>query len=78
MMMNESIRELAEKAGFMDSLFSESGDDCETEIKAFAELIVNECCDVVINSDPSPKMILQEPYRTIMINIQEHFGVVDE
>lgn len=41
----------------------------------FAELIVEECIDVVLSSDPSPKMIVHEPYRTIMNNIVEHFGV---
>jgi hypothetical protein len=41
--MNQRIKELAEQAGFMDSWFSESGDDCERELKEFAELIVREC-----------------------------------
>jgi hypothetical protein len=41
--MNERIRVLAQQAGFMDSWFSESGDDCERELKKFAELIVKEC-----------------------------------
>jgi hypothetical protein len=37
--MNERIKELAEQAGFMDSWFSESGDDCEPELRKFAELL---------------------------------------
>ena len=41
--MNERIKQLAEQAGFMEAWFSESGDDCEREIKKFAELIVKEC-----------------------------------
>jgi len=41
--MNERIKLLAEEAGFMDSWFSESGDDCEQELKKFAELLVREC-----------------------------------
>ena len=41
--MNNQIEQLAEEAGFMDSWFSESGDDCETELKKFAELIIQEC-----------------------------------
>ena len=45
--MNERIKELAEQAGFMEAWFSESGDDCEREIKKFAELIVQECIDRV-------------------------------
>jgi hypothetical protein len=56
--MNERIRELAEQAGFMEAWFSESGDDCEREIKKFAELIVEECakiCDVVRESNGGDK-----------------------
>ena len=45
--MNERIQELAEQAGFMEAWFSESGDDCEREIKKFAELIVRECISIV-------------------------------
>lgn len=41
--MNEKLKELAEQAGFMEAWFSESGDDCEREIKKLAELIINEC-----------------------------------
>lgn len=44
----------------------------------FAELIVQECLEVVSESDPSPKMTMQEPYSTIMENIKEHFGWHDE
>lgn len=40
--MNNKIKELADEAGFMDSWFSESGDDCERELKKFADLIVKE------------------------------------
>lgn len=41
--MNNKIEELAEEAGFLVGWFSESGDDCETELKRFAELIIQEC-----------------------------------
>lgn len=71
--MNKRIEELAEEAGFRDAWFSESGDDLENELKKFAELIIDECCDVVINSDPSEKTVLHEPYSTIMNNIIEYF-----
>ena len=37
--MNKRIEELAKRAGFMDSWFSESGDDCEPELRKFAELL---------------------------------------
>lgn len=71
--MNKKINELA----FQAEVWNTDGDydKCEVDLEVFAQLIVNECCDVVINSDPSPKMILHEPYRTIINNIQEHFGV---
>lgn len=45
--MNERIKQLAEEAKFMDSWFSESGDDCEKELRKFAELIINDCIDLV-------------------------------
>jgi hypothetical protein len=63
--MNERIKKLAEQAGFMDSWFSESGDDCEQELKKFAELIVQECARVV-SQKTGPKSAL---------NVLEHFGV---
>jgi len=63
--MNERIRQLADKAGFMDSWFSESGDDCEQELKKFAELIVRECA-LVVHKKTGPKSAL---------NVLEHFGV---
>ena len=63
--MNERIRELADEAGFMDSWFSESGDDCERELKKFAELIVRECMtNLYLNG-----------YDDAVIQIQKHFGV---
>ena len=61
--MNEKIEELAEKAGFIDSWFSESGDDCEIEIKAFAELIAKEILNIsdeVITLSDSPEWLICE------------------
>jgi hypothetical protein len=69
--MNERILKLAEQAGFMDSWFSESGDDCEQELKKFAELIVQECAGRVDH-------ILRERQAgggTMGDDIREHFGV---
>lgn len=69
--VNEQIKRLAEQAGCtIDRLGYGEGN-----LEKFAEIIVAECIDVVLDSDPSPKMIAHEPYRTIMNNIQEHFGV---
>ncbi len=64
--MNERIRELADDAGFMDSWFSESGDDCEQELKKFAELIVRECARVASDYDGA---------HYVGTAIENHFGV---
>jgi hypothetical protein len=65
--MNERIRELADEAGFMDSWFSESGDDCERELKKFAELIVQKCADIgALKADGN-----YEVYNSIV----EYFGM---
>ena len=70
-MMNERIGQLAEQAGFMDSWFSESGDDCEREIKKFAELIVYECMDLALESSHR-----EDDMGAIIANkIKKHFGV---
>ncbi len=60
--MNERIKELAEQAGFMEAWFSESGDDCEREIKKFAELMVKECAEKCV-------------YAVDRQEILAHFGV---
>lgn len=39
----------------------------------FAALVIDDCIDVVIESDESDKMILHEPYRSIVTNINHHF-----
>jgi len=68
--MNQQIKQLANEAGFMDSWFSESGDDCERELKKFAELIVRECADVADNADAT-----REKWQSIGKFVKEHFGV---
>ena len=65
--MNQRIQQLAEQAGFMEAWFSESGDDCEREIKKFAELIVRECAD-------SGQRYADGNYE-VPNRILEHFGV---
>jgi hypothetical protein len=72
--MNERIRQLAEQAGFMEAWFSESGDDCEREIKKFADIIIRECAQVAdIERDTSAGC----GYVTYTDGqrIKKHFGV---
>jgi hypothetical protein len=83
--MNERIKYLAEQAGFMDSWFSESGDDCERELKKFAQLIVKECIDKIEtyripvgNSAARYRLACEWTYdalKEIRGEIKEHFGV---
>jgi len=55
-------------------LVSESGDDCERELKKFAELIVQECIDII-----APYTVRMsrpgEEYLHPILEIKEHFGV---
>ena len=73
--MNERIEKLAEQAGFMDSWFSESGDDCEREIKKFAELILIEVTDIL--STYRGKVVFTDGaeynYEHPIIAIRKHF-----
>jgi hypothetical protein len=71
--MNERIRQLAEQAGFMEAWFSESGDDCEREIKKFAELIVRECANVC--RDQPNTYALKKDRDNCAIAVEQHFGV---
>jgi hypothetical protein len=74
--MIRHIRELANQAGFDASsnfIIPKHSGHISDELLKFAELIVNECIDIVIRSDQSTKMVLHEPFRTIADNIQNHF-----
>jgi hypothetical protein len=64
-------------------LIKESGCDCtidgmgygEGNIEGLVMLILEEVEGVIDDSDPSAKCIRHEPYRTIIKNIFEHFGL---
>ena len=74
--MNERIKLLAEQAGFMEAWFSESGDDCEREIKKFAELVVGhaiECVRDVLRDENSD--LGYAAASQVQNRIKEHFGV---
>ena len=70
--MNPRIKGLADAAGFMDSWFSESGDDCEQELKKFAELIVDECCLKLLDMDEKTKGH-NNYYKHAALEIKKHF-----
>lgn len=81
--MNERIKELAKQAtkevwGNDPFNGAPTFEGHELDEEKFAELIINECTDVVIDCDENPKMILHEPYRTIINRINEHFFGVEE
>ena len=67
--MNERIYELAEQAGFENGHQDRYGNSLSQELEKFAELIVQECVDVV-KWTPSTF-----PNDTIIKNIKEYFGV---
>jgi hypothetical protein len=73
--MNERIRQLAEQAGFMEAWFSESGDDCEREIKKFAELIVKECVRVAKLTEADDGDDYKSGRQWAGIDLLKHFGV---
>ena len=80
--MNERIQQLAEQAGFMDSWFSESGDDCEKELTKFAQLIVQECTSLITKNAPRVTCkenfhlgYVQDGYMYAAELIEQHFGV---
>lgn len=47
------------------------------DFEKFAELIVEECIDVVIEVDPSPKLVLSPERRAIIDDIKVRFGWSD-
>lgn len=71
--MNKRLLELAKESG----LIQYDSDSKMQEAEKFAELIITECMEIVLESDPSPKMICCEPYSTIIDNIKVHFGLSD-
>jgi len=62
--MNERIRELMEQAGLYDFVIESMG--INEEIEKFAELIIQECMDVVAKKCASP---------TAYNALAEHWGV---
>lgn len=71
--MNKRLLELAKESG----LIQYDSDGKMHEAEKFAELIITECMEIVLESDPSSKMNLGEPYGTIIDNMKVHFGLSD-
>ena len=73
--MNRLIKDLADQAGLITYAVGFGGNQAiknEAEIDKFVSLIMDECYDIVSKSDPSPKMILHEPYRSILSRLEHH------
>ena len=71
--MNKRLLELAKESG----LIQPDSDGKVQDAEKFAELIITECMEIVLESDPSPKMSLDKPYGTIIDNMKVHFGLSD-
>ena len=61
----------------VETLLREANVVLTPEIEHLIGLVVDACCDVVIESDTSSKMVLSSPYREIVDNIMTHFGYRD-
>ena len=78
--MNNRLKELAEHA----ELYARSDNSSmvfenfmQRYTEKLAELIIDECIDVVIDCDEDPKCIVHEPHRTIIRKIKDHFEAVE-
>ena len=76
--MNERIKELARQAGFEITPWGDESLPCvhqegpiDVELEKFAELIVQECISVVLNSSLRP----DDMAAIIAHHIRRHFGV---
>ena len=84
--MNERIRQLADEAGLrftqlMSNPMVPVVDGKETDLAKFAELIVQECADIVEQAKKSPFVSLDDAKRMSHFvdvtkkKIKQHFGV---
>lgn len=75
-MNRELIRELYEKS--LVKRDTEWGENVTFfDYNKFAELVMFECIDVIIEGDPSSKMILSPERRDIVDDIKTHMGWSD-
>jgi hypothetical protein len=74
-MMNERIKELAEQA-FIITTDGKIGHANNYMVEKFAELIVQECLDVVaMRIYLGPEEICRQECKALASEIKEHFGV---
>ena len=74
--MNERIRELIKQAGYTEAYYySDDGPFVPAEFnkEKFAELIVQECLDILDDEDTGD--VYGKSVRLAMTRIKQHFGV---
>lgn len=73
--MNERIKELAFKAGFVGESMNPIFGTCqETALENFAELIVRECMSVA-RQQRNPANLNYKPSERFVEDLRQHFGV---
>ena len=72
--INSKIRELIEQDEDCDCSLDYMGFG-EGYVEGVVRLVLNEVERIIDESDPSPKCVRHEPYRTIIRNIHDEFGV---
>jgi len=73
--MNERIKELALKAGYLPDSFGIGHWDMP-ECKKFAELIIQECITSIYKSQNiTPGFLINLPSDQLVLQIKKHFGV---
>lgn len=75
--MNERIRELAEKAGVINSNFNPLVYEqwYLDSLEKFAELIVRECAAICQDTDGEDNIDAKSGRQDCAVEIKEHFGV---
>lgn len=66
--MNQRIKELAKQAGYNDQIY----EICKEGLEKFAELIIKECKEALVNGYPPNELI---PIEETIGCIKQHFGL---
>ena len=73
-MVNKQFEEIIQRAGFYVRHGQVwDGNKGGLDLENLIELIIEECCDIVFESDPSAKLVHHQPYIDIVNNIRKHF-----